>query len=119
VSGNPGGRPKRPETIDRRKLLANVRDAACELTQDAIDTLASIMKDLKAPAATRVSAAVALLDRGHGRPFQAVDVKVDYDLDQLSDEELTTLARILHRAALPTPDQEGREITTWSETPDD
>jgi hypothetical protein len=111
VSGNPGGRPKRPQTIDRRKLFADVKAAARELTQDAIDTLASVMKDPKAPAAARISAAVVLLDRGHGRPFQAVDVKVDCNLDQLTDEELYTLDRILTRAALPHPDTDGRYLT--------
>jgi hypothetical protein len=105
VSGNPGGRPKDLQAIDRRKIFADVRAAARELTQDAIHTLAAIMKDPKAPAAARISAAVALLDRGHGRPFQAVDVKVDWNFDQLTDEELGALERLLERAALPAPEQ--------------
>jgi hypothetical protein len=103
VSGNPGGRPKRPATIEHRRLVRDVRLAARELTQDAIDTLASVMKDPRAPAAARISAAVALLDRGHGRPCQSIGVQVDYDLEQLSNEELDVLQRILEHAALPAP----------------
>ena len=110
-SGNPAGRPHRPEA---RRIFAGVKAAARELTLDAIDTLASIMKDPKAPSAARISAAVALLDRGHGRPFQAVDVKVDWDLDLLTDEELATLEQILTRATSPPPDPGGREIVVWS-----
>ena len=68
-----------------------LEEAARELTLDALDTLATIMKDPKAPAAARISAAVALLDRGHGKPYQAVDVKDGIDLGLLSDEELYTL----------------------------
>ena len=40
----------------------------------AIQTLRRIMINTKHPAATRVSAATALLDRGYGRPLQTVDV---------------------------------------------
>jgi hypothetical protein len=86
-----------------RKFFVDVKAAAREVTQEAINTLAAIMKDQKAPAAARISAAVALLDRGHGRPFQAVDVKVDYFLERLTNEELHDLARILDHASLPAP----------------
>jgi hypothetical protein len=73
-SGNPGGRPKRPKTIEARRVIADMKAAARELTQQAIDTLAAIMNDPKAPAAARVSAATAILDRGHGKPTQAVEM---------------------------------------------
>jgi hypothetical protein len=49
-----------------------MRAAARELTQRAIDTLAATMNDPQAPPAARVSAATAILDRGHGKPTQAV-----------------------------------------------
>jgi hypothetical protein len=110
-SGNPAGRPHRPEA---RRFFVDVKAAARELTLEAIDKLAVIMKNPKAPPAARISAAVALLDRGHGRPFQAVDVKVDWDLDLLTDEELATLEQILTRATSPPPDPGGREIVVWS-----
>jgi Family of unknown function (DUF5681) len=63
-SGNPGGRPKRTKTIEAKRIVADVKVAARELTPDAMDTLKQIMKDPKAPAAARVSAATAVLDRG-------------------------------------------------------
>jgi hypothetical protein len=115
-SGNPAGRPRRPEA---RKIFADVKAAARELTQEAIDTLAMIMKDPKAPAAARISAAVAVLDRGHGRPFQAVDVKVGWDFDQLTDEEVRTLEQLLERATPAAPGPGGREIVVWSGTQGD
>lgn len=62
----------------RRKGSANkatvvVRDAAQAFTEDALSTLSKIMKDDEAPAAARVAAANALLDRGHGKPKQSVE----------------------------------------------
>lgn len=40
--------------------------------QAALDTLAEICSDNAQPGSARVSAAVAILDRGYGRPFQAL-----------------------------------------------
>jgi hypothetical protein len=78
--------------------------AARELTEDAIDTLAAIMKDPKAPAGARILAAQALLDRGHGKPPLAVDVKYEtWDLTRLTTEELETLERIMRQAIFPPP----------------
>jgi hypothetical protein len=59
TSGNPLGRPR---------VILTVRDIAREHTEEAIDTLASIMRDEAAPAAARISACTELLNRGHGRP---------------------------------------------------
>jgi hypothetical protein len=103
VSGNPDGRPRRPETIAARQIFVTVRTAARALTQEAVDTLAAVMRDGRAPPTARISAAVALLDRGHGRPSQAVELNVGYDLDRLTDDELDTLEQIIERAALPPP----------------
>jgi hypothetical protein len=94
-SGNPSGRPKRPATIEARRIFRDVSDAARERTQDAIDTLASIMNNEKAPAAARISAATALLDRGYGKPAQAIEVNAQPDLTHLSNEDLEILERIL------------------------
>jgi hypothetical protein len=80
VSGNPSGRPKRPETIEARKIVADVKAAAQELTQEAIDTLKAVMKDPKAPPSAR-SAATAILDRGHGKPHQAAEVTQTVAMD--------------------------------------
>ena len=102
-SGNPTGRPTRPATIEARRIFQDVADAARERTQDAIDVLAAIMKDPKAPAAARVSAAQAILDRGYGKPAQAVEVSAGPDLTHLSDEDLKTLERILRPPNFPPP----------------
>jgi hypothetical protein len=103
VSGNPGGRPRRPDAIAARQIFVTVRAAARALTQEAIDTLAAVMRDGRAPPTARISAAVAILDRGHGRPSQAVDISVGWDLDRLTEDELEALERILGRATLPYP----------------
>jgi hypothetical protein len=63
-SGNPGGRPK---------ASAPLKELARSHTEEAITTLVTIMKSSKAPAAARVNAACALLDRGFGKPLQQVE----------------------------------------------
>jgi Family of unknown function (DUF5681) len=73
VSGNPDGRPKRPETIEARRVVADVKSAARELTPEAMDTLKEAMADQKAPWAAKIAAAIAILDRGWGKPTQAVE----------------------------------------------
>lgn len=59
------------------KATADVKEAAQLYTADAISTLAEIMRSVEHPAAARVSAASALLDRGHGKPKQSLDVDAD------------------------------------------
>lgn len=83
-SGNPGGRPKED---------ARVKELARTHTETAINTLVSIMTGKKSPAAARVAAANALLDRGYGKPTQALEHSGHVDLSGLSDSELE--ARIL------------------------
>ena len=63
-SGNPSGLPAG---------IADVKAAARALTPLAMQTLSAIASDLTAPAAARVSAAQALLDRGWGKAAQPVD----------------------------------------------
>ena len=58
-SGNPGGRPK---------IVGIVADVARERTPLAMKTLAAICADAGAPAAARVAAAKALLNRAWGKP---------------------------------------------------
>jgi hypothetical protein len=65
VSGNPGGRPK---------SVGHVQELARELTATAIETLTEIMTNPKCTDAARVSAANALLDRGHGKPLQQSEI---------------------------------------------
>lgn len=67
MSGNPSGKPK-----DQRELFGKARDFARQHTEAAINTLVKIMGDEEAPHASRVAAANYLLDRGWGRPAQAI-----------------------------------------------
>lgn len=64
VSGNPGG----------RKTLATkeVATYAGQFTKEAIDIWVSIMRNAKAPAATRVKAAELVIERYCGKPVQPV-----------------------------------------------
>ena len=66
MSGNAGGRPK---------LIGEVRDLARQFTEEAVETLASIMRNPESPTPARVAAAQALLDRGWGRAAQQVEVQ--------------------------------------------
>jgi hypothetical protein len=84
VSGNPGGRPK---------VLGDVQELARQKSPEAINTLAKIMDDEKAPSAARVAAANALLDRGYGKPTQPISQTVaKVDPSSISDEELAAIA---------------------------
>jgi hypothetical protein len=65
-SGNPGGKVKTREV----RLLAR------EYTVEAINTLVELMRYKKAPT-IRVRAAEVLLDRGWGRPMQAMEVALE------------------------------------------
>lgn len=75
TGGNPAGVPKdgrprkRPEHYD-----ADVRKLARMEGLDAIVRLAKIMNNARAPFSAQIAAAVHLLDRGYGRPAQAIDI---------------------------------------------
>ena len=56
------------------KTPTDIRSLARSHTATAVRTLASIMKERRASAAARVSAAIALLDRGWGKPLQTMEV---------------------------------------------
>lgn len=94
-SGNPGGQPSG---------MAEVKALARSHTKEAIQALASIATSKKAPPSARVSAAVALLDRGYGRPAQAVELSgpeggaIPLDLGGLSEQQLDQLEDILATA---------------------
>ena len=73
------GRPKGAVN----KATASVREAAQEFTVEALSTLASIMRSESHPAAARVSAASAILDRGHGKPTQSLDVDMNAEVRRI------------------------------------
>lgn len=67
-SGNPGGRPK---------VAADVKEEARKHTKEALDRLVHWMRSDDPQASIR--AATALLDRGCGKPTQAVEGKLTED----------------------------------------
>lgn len=84
-SGNPGGRPR---------VIADLQKLAQSHTEEAVETLVSVMKAKSAPPAARVAAAAHILDRGYGKPTQTVNATVER-IGQLSDDELLAfLSRI-------------------------
>jgi hypothetical protein len=70
--GRREGAGRKPGSLN--KATADIREAAQEYTGEALQVLAEVMRSTEHPAAARVSAASAILDRGHGRPKQSVDV---------------------------------------------
>ncbi|CAN1566707.1 hypothetical protein MCEREM21A_02960 [Sphingomonadaceae bacterium] len=86
TSGNPLGRPR---------VILTVRDIAREHTEEAIETLAAIMRDEVAPAAARISACTELLNRGHGRPVDqramlmiSAQLSSDRSVKEMSTQEI-------------------------------
>ncbi len=76
------------------KQITDVRDAARQHTLAAVETLVSVMVDLKAPHSAHVAAANGLLDRGHGKATQHIEAKVNF-YDSLSyDDKVALLAAL-------------------------
>lgn len=67
-TGKARGRPKGAVSTAKRELAEMAKAHA----DDALQTLVDIMNATAESGSTRVSAAVAILDRGYGRPFQAI-----------------------------------------------
>ncbi len=68
--------------------ITDVRDAARQHTLAAVETLVSVMEDLKAPHSARVAAANGLLDRGHGKAAQHIEAEISvYDSLSLAEKE--------------------------------
>lgn len=86
MSGNPGGRsPRIGPNGETAAQLARIH------TTDAINCLVEVMKNKKAAAIARVSAANALLDRGWGKAKEE-PVDGESDSSTLGDELLRLLA---------------------------
>ena len=75
-----------------RSSIVAVAELARERTTEAIETLTAIMRDRKATASARVSAAVAILERAWGKAPQTIDLRREIDLKELTDDELTLIA---------------------------
>lgn len=70
MSGNPGG---------RAKALAEVQALAQQFTAEALEGLAAIARNGRAPAAARVAAWNMLLDRAWGKPMQPTELHATDD----------------------------------------
>ena len=81
-SGNPGGRPK---------VLGEVQTLARQYTTEAIEALVAIMRNKKAPPAAVALASNSILDRGYGRPAQAISVSRPTP-EEMTDAELLAIA---------------------------
>ena len=63
------------------KTITEIRSMARSHTKTAINTLVGVMRSPKATHAARVSAANAILDRGWGKPQQALENSEDGALE--------------------------------------
>lgn len=57
------------------KATASVKELSQQYTDDALQTLVEIMRSPESPPAARVAACKEILDRGHGKPAQAVEMQ--------------------------------------------
>jgi hypothetical protein len=85
-SGNPGGKPKE---------LKEIQLEARRMSLEALKTLETVCKSTKSPAAARVAAANAILDRAYGKPPQFISGDADKfrDVVEMSDAELQEIIR--------------------------
>lgn len=72
------------KNVATKQAKAALEQLAQEHTGAALAVLVDVMQNAEAPAA-RVSAAVALLDRGYGRPRQAVEHSGGVDVGTVLD----------------------------------
>lgn len=66
------GRPKGSVNKATKEAGAALSELARQHTESAINTLVEVCNDKRAPHSARVTAANGLLDRGYGKPAQAV-----------------------------------------------
>ena len=92
-SGNPEGGRLHNRLRSRASALAR------QYTEEAIDLLVDIMRDADAGPSERLRAAIAILDRGWGRPPVATSLYFEDDAPQQEGDEeervLPILARIM------------------------
>lgn len=91
-SGNPGGRPRVIESLTREARL---------YTHEALRTLLKLMRSARSEN-VRLNAAGLILDRGWGKPVQAVQIDgrlMDKKLHEMTDAELAVFESRLRDAA--------------------
>ena len=104
---NPKGRPP---------IIRDLKEAAKAHTRQALNTLVSVMNDPEAAQASRITAAVALLDRGWGRPQQNIEARVEnVDIAKSAAQVLMDLSRRARESKLQ--DLKDKEATIIDVTP--
>ncbi len=68
-----------------------VYETVRETVHEAVQTLASIIRDREISPAYRIAACKEMLDRRYGKPNQPVNRNTDVDLSSLSDSDLVKL----------------------------
>jgi Family of unknown function (DUF5681) len=101
-SGNPAGRPKQNVTVTELARSHGPR---------AIQVLAQLMNDEKAPASARAAAAEKLLDRGFGKPLQLslTDAGPIRRASDLTDDELAAIIASAQPAPTGTVEPEAEQ----------
>ena len=89
---------------DFRPLALRARDH----TGKALETLVDTMDDPMATAAAKVSAAIALLDRGWGKPTERHELVSLNAVAELSDDELRNAIALLRATPSPSNDVRSR-----------
>lgn len=105
------GRPTGRRNTATRSQGASLSELARKHTADALSVLVSVAKKSDSDSA-RVAAANAILDRGYGKPKQAVEhagAIGTYDLTKLDDDALDKLEAILGPLADTGGDQGGED----------
>lgn len=105
------GRRKGSVARATREQKGTLGELARRYTGTAMRTLASVSERGESESA-RVAASIAILDRGYGKPPQAVrhsGTLGTYDLSQLSDEQLESLETILGPLAVAGGDTGGED----------
>lgn len=108
------GRPKGVKDRVTVELKATLTDTAKAYTVQAMQALADIMLDEKAPAAARATCANSILDRGWGKPAQPLTGKDGlplFDMSRLNDDELSEFERLARKAAVAGTDTGGADQT--------
>jgi len=67
-TGNRGGRPKKTEEERTLEQMCRAK------TQDALDVLVKIMDSEKSNERNRITAAMAIIERGHGKAVQPTTI---------------------------------------------
>ena len=91
------------------KAAADIRSLARAHTPTAIRTLAGIMQQPDAPAAARVSAAVAILDRGWGKPDATLILEDKRDAVDWTRDELVAFLNNARNGGERTVETNGRD----------